>query len=418
MNLLAALFGHPVVEAAVRIAGLALLAGVVTAIAAFIYRVRARTQFPEGPTLIIGLGTVAIYLNTRLIFVQFIGNTGDPLTVGEAILNISVFVAAGIASYGGRYAGDSLGTSERLDWRVLQPDFNPIVRAVGRFITVTLPDEIDDIDGYDPVRDETKTALAGQTLEFPRGLTVETLQSQLTARLKEEHDIGYVDVELTVDGSVEFLAVGQRAAGIGPTLPPKSAAVAVRADPPFSATAGDTVQLWRTDDDGRQARLGTAELRASVDDVTTVATDEAIAERVDPTVDYRLMTLAADSHADREFAAMLRRGDETMSIVEITPESALVGVSVGALDVTIIAIRSSGGDVDTIPKRDRLIRGDEQLFAIGRPDTLRKLDSSSGARTVTESETPLAAASAIDWEPESGADSGRERLTYGGDGEE
>ncbi|WP_226004164.1 TrkA C-terminal domain-containing protein [Natrinema salinisoli] len=413
MSLAASLFGHPVVEAVVHIGGLALLAGVVTAISAFVYRVRARTQFPEGPTLILGLGAVAIYLNTRLIFIQFIGNTGDALTVSEALLNISVFVTAGIASYGGRYAGDSIGTSKRLNWGMFQPDFNPIVRAVGRFITVTLPEEIDDIDGYDPVRDETKRAIAGETLEFPRGLTVGDLQSQLTARLKEDHDVGYVDVDLAADGTVEFLAVGQRAAGIGPTLPPNSAAVAVRADPPFSATAGDTVQLWRTDSDGAQARLGTAELRASVDDVTTVATDEAVAKKVDPAVDYRLMTLAADSHADREFAAMLRRGDETMSVFDVSAESVLVGVSVAALDATIIAIRSSGGDVDTIPKRDRIIQAGEQLFAIGRPETLRKLDAASGVQSVAESETPPAAGSAIDWESDTTTD--RDALTYDGE---
>jgi hypothetical protein len=413
VSLVASLFGHPLVETVVHIAGLAFLAGVVTALSAFVYRIRARTQFPEGPTLILGLGAVAIYLNTRLIFVQFIGDTGDPLTVSEALLNISVFVTAGFASYVGRYAGDSVGTSDRLNWSVFQPDFNPIVRAVGRVITVTLPEEIDDIDGYDPVRDETKRAIAGTTLEFPRGLTVGDLQSQLVARLKEDHDVGYVDVDLTADGTVEFLAVGQRAAGIGPTLPPNSAAVAVRSDPPFSATAGDTVQLWRTDSDGKQTRLGTAELRASVDDVTTVATDEAIADRVDPTVDYRLMTFPADTHADREFAAMLRRGDETMSIVEITAESPLVGASVAALDATIIAIRSADGDVATIPKRDRRIGAGEQLFAIGRPDTLRKLEAASGVRSIAESETPLAADSAIDWESDTG--SSRNPLTYDGE---
>lgn len=410
MSAIASLFGHPIVEVVVRIAGLGLLAGAVTTLAAFVYRVRARTQFPEGPTLILGLGVVAIYLNTRLIFVQFIGDIGDPLTVSEALLNISVFTVAGLASYGGRYAGDGLGTSERLNWGTFQTDFNPIVRAVGRFITVTLPEEIDDIDGYEPVRAETKRAIAGEQFEFPRGLTVEELRSQLAARIKEDHDVGYVDADLTDDGTVEFLAVGQRAAGIGPTLPPKAAAVAVRADPPFGATAGDTVQLWRTDSDGTRERLGTAELRASVGDVATVATDEAVAERVDPAVDYRLMTLAADSHADREFAAMLRRGDETMSIVEVDAESSLVGDIIGSLEATIIAIRSSGAEVETLPKRDREIRAGEQLFAIGRPDTLRKLDDASGARLLTEFETPLAD-DAIDWEGDTGSD--RESLTYG-----
>ncbi|MFC7114098.1 potassium transporter TrkA [Natronoarchaeum sp. GCM10025703] len=307
MNFLTMLVSHPLVAAAIRIAGLALLAGAVTTLATYMYRVRARTELPEGATLIIGLGVVAIYLNTRLVFVQFVGGTGDPFSVSEALVNVGVFVVAGIASYGGRRLGDWAGTSERISWGRLQPDFSPIVRAAGRFITVTLPDEIDDIEGYDPVEEETRQALAGRKLDFPRGLTVTELESGLTARLKEGHDIGYVDVDLALDGTVEYFAVGRRVAGIGPTLPPKTAAVAVRADPPFSATPGDTVQIWDVAD-GRDERIGTAELRASVDSVATLATDETVAARIDPTTEYRLMTLSADPHPDREFAAMLRRG--------------------------------------------------------------------------------------------------------------
>jgi hypothetical protein len=244
-----------------------------------------------------------------------------------------------------------------------------------------LPDEIDDIDGYDPVEEETRQALAGRKLDFPRGLTVTELESGLTARLKEGHDIGYVDVDLALDGTVEYFAVGRRVAGIGPTLPPKTAAVAVRADPPFSATPGDTVQIWDVAD-GQDERIGTAELRASVDSVVTLATDERVAERIDPTAEYRLMTLSADSHPDREFAAMLRRGEETMSVVEIGADSPFVGKPIGGLDATIIAVRTHGGAVETIPGRERSIGAGDDLFAIGRPDALRKLEATTGVQVV------------------------------------
>lgn len=392
MSVVTAIAGHPWVAGLLRVVGLAVLAAGMTATAAFVYRTRVRTRFPDGATLILGLGVVAIYLNTRLIFIQFVGETGDPLTVDEALVNVAVFVVAGGASYGGRYVGDRLGTSDRISWRGLRPDFSPIVRAAGRFITVTIPAEIGDIEGYDPVADETKKALAGRTLDFPRGLTVTELQSELAARLREDHEVGYVDVDLAADGTVEFLAVGRRAAGIGPTLPPKSAAVAIRADPPFSATPGDTLQVWHGGETDAE-RLGAAELRASVGAVATVAMDEATAGRIDPSVDYRLMTLSADSHPDREFAAMLRRSDETMSIVEIDTASPLVGTAIGGLDVTIIAVRSPEGDVETIPKRDRAIREGDELFAVGRPDTLRKLESSNATRLVASGDELLAGAS-------------------------
>lgn len=398
MTLATAVLSNPLVRMVLRVLGLALLAGTVTAVVSFVYRARVRTQFPEGATLIVGLGVVAISLNTRLVFVQFVGTGGDLLSVSEALLNVVVFFVAGIASYGGRYAGNKLGASGRLSWKWLQPDFAPIVRATGRFITVTIPEDIDDITGYAAVQEETKTALAGRALDFPRGLTVEELQSQLSDRLKEAHNIGYVDVELTTEGDIEYLAVGQRPAGLGPTLPPNSAAVAVRADPPFSATAGDTVQLWHSSD-GTEERLGTGELRASAGAVVTLAVDEDVAASVDPTVDHRLMTLSADSYPDREFAAMLRRGDETMHLVEVSAESPLVGTSVGALDVTVIAIRTPAGEVNTIPKRGHVLQAGDCLFAIGRPELLRKLVAVQG--TLTIGGDPIPSATSAGFKPES-----------------
>lgn len=394
MSLLAAILGHPLVEVITRIGGLSLLAGVVTAFAAFVFRARVRVALPEGAALILGLGAVAIYLNTRLILVQFIGDTGDPLTTSEALLNVSVFIAAGVACYGGRYAGDKAGASNRIDWGWLQPDLSPIVRATGRSITVTLPDDVADIDGYDEVAPETKKKLAGRTLHFPKGITLSELSAQAVARLKEDHDIGYVDVDIAVDGTVEYLAVGQRASGIGPTLPPDYAGVAVRADPPFSATSGDTVQVWRIDQDGTETRLGTAELRASVDNVVTLSMNETVAAKIDPTDTHRLMTLSAEAHPDREFAAMLRRGDETMSVFEFTADSPFLGSSVKALDVAVIAVRASDGTVETIPQRDRLIQAGDCLYAIGQPDALRKLESATGTELLENEFHRAAAATA------------------------
>jgi hypothetical protein len=382
VSVLASILDVAMVGALLRVCGLALLAGVVTAAVAFAYRVRARAQFPEGPALIVGLGVVAIYLNTRLALVQFIGEGGISLSAGEATVNIVVFVTAGTAATVGRRVGDGAATSNRFGWEAFRPTLTPIVRAAGRFITVTLPEEIDDIEGYDSVPDEHKRTLAGRTFDFPRGLSVAELETQLELRLKGNHDVGYVDVEVDETGAVTYLAVGRGAAGIGPTLPPGGAAVAVRADPPFSATSGDTVQIWHDGDEG--GRVGTAELRASVGRVATVATERAVADRIDPTREYRLMTLSADSRPDREFAAMLRRGDETMGTVTVSETSALVGLSSRALDLAIIAVRSADGETETLPKRGRAVRAGDQLFALGRPDRLRKLEALAEPRAAAD----------------------------------
>lgn len=366
---------HPSIEAFVSIVALSLLAFVVTLIVTLVFRVRTGHTFPEGATLIVGLGVVAIYLNTRLSLIQFISSQGEMISVGEVLLNILVFVTAGVASHAGRQLGDAAGSSDRFTWKRLQSDLSPIVRATGRFITVSIPETIEDIEGYDPVDAEMKRVIAGKTMDFPIGLTLEELHSQVTARLKEEHDIGYVDVDLDRDGTITHLAVGQRAAGLGQTIPPNSVGVAVPADPPFSASPGDTVQLWRIDDDGTETRLGTAELRASIGSVATLIIDETRATEVDLTADYRLMTLSANSHPEREFAAMLRREEETMNIIEIQDESSLIGESVGNLDVTVVAVRSADGEIVSISEQDHRIQAGDDLFALGLPEALRQLES-------------------------------------------
>ncbi|MDZ7849751.1 MAG: TrkA C-terminal domain-containing protein [Halodesulfurarchaeum sp.] len=368
-------------ESLLHVAGLVLLAGGTTAVAAFLYRVRVRHKLPEGATLILGLGVVALYLNTRSLFVGFVQGGATPPTVSEATVNVLVFLGAAIASYGGHRLGDQLAQSDRLSWGVLASDLSPIVRAAGRHIAVTLPETIADIEGYDPVDPETKAALEGRTLDFPRGLTVGELEAQLLARLKEKYDVGYVDVDLTADGTVAYLGVAKRPAGIGPTLPPNAAAVAVRADPPFSATAGDVVQVWDVTETG-VSKLGTGELRASLGSIATVITDPEVAAVIDPERTYRLLTLAADSHPDREFAAMLRRADETMRVFVVDSDSPLVGISVAALSVTVLGIRRPDGEVETIPNRTRTIGAGDELFAIGRPEPLRKLESAAGIEPV------------------------------------
>ena len=366
--------------AVLHVLGLLALAGATTALAGFLYRVRVRRPLPDGATLILGLGVVALYLNTRSLFVQFVQGGVTAPTVGEALLNLGVFAATVVISLGGRRAGDRLGQSDRLSWGWLARDLSPIVRAGGRHISVTLPEEIADLDGYEPVPAETKAALAGRTLDFPRGLTVAELESQLEARLAEQFEVGFSDVELAPDGTVSYLGLAARPVGLGHTLSPGEVAVALRADPPFSGTAGDTVQLWTTGED--PTRLGTAEFRARAGDVVTVAADRELAAAIDPAATYRLVTLPAGPRADREFAAMVRRQAETMRTLTVTADSPLVGSSVAALAVTILAIRDPAGEVTPIPDRTRLLSAGDVLSVLGRPETLRQLEATPGTESV------------------------------------
>lgn len=360
-----------------RIAGLAVAAGLAAMVSALGYRWYVTQRAPTGAIVLVGLGVVAAYLNTQTALGQVIDGAAT-VSLAAAAFNIGAVIAATGASVVGHRAGDRTGVAllSRSGMETID-DLTRVVRAGGRVITVELPDEIDDIAGYEPVDPETKEALAGQSLLFPRGLTVAQLRSRLVTRLKTDYGLGHVDIDLD-DGSVSHLAVGRRVAGLGPTLPPESVAVAIRADPSYAAGPGDLVQIWSEDGTRRYCN---AELRATSGEVATVAVDAGDAATLDRTERYRLVTLATDARPDREFVSLLRAADETMGVVEIDSGGALADTPVGALEVTVIAVVPAGSDgsIETLPPRDRVLAGGDSIYVIGAPDALRAVESAAAA---------------------------------------
>ncbi|WP_128476465.1 cation:proton antiporter regulatory subunit [Halorussus pelagicus] len=396
MNLLTAL-ERPVVAVA-RIVGLAALSGGVATVVGVLYRTYAREEIPEGLAVLVGLGVVGGWLNTTTALRQFLG-TGETVPSLEVVaVNVAAFaLGAGAAAVGARSGSRVIADALSLAG---EGDVGRFVQSVGRFVTVDLPEEIGDIDGYEPLDAETADSLSGTSLRFPRGLTVAQLRERLVERLRDDYGVGHIDVELDDDGSVEYLAAGGRAVGLGPTLAPGTVAVAVRADPAFSASAGDLVQVWRRgespgdgsadgsgdasapdDDSERPARVATAELRAAVGDVVTLALDADAAADLDLDATYRLVTLPTEPRADREFSARLRSADETVGAVTLAADSPLVGAPVGSLAATVVAVRDAHG-VETIPGDDRLFAPDDTLYVVARPDLLRKVETAAGGESV------------------------------------
>ncbi|QSG09148.1 hypothetical protein [Halapricum desulfuricans] len=367
-----------------RIAGVAVAAGLVAAISALVYRWYATQRAPIGAIVLVGLGVVAAYLNTQTALGQVIEGAAT-VSLEAAAFNIGSVLAGAGASVVGHRTGDHVGVTllSRSGMDAFD-DLTRVVLAGGRVIRVELPGEIDDVVGYDPVDPETKDALAGQSLLFPRGLTVAQLRERLGSRLRDDYGVGHVDLELDADGTVTHLAVGRRIAGLGPTLPPESVAMAIRADPSYAAGPGDLVQIWSGD--GQQHRCN-AELRATAGEVVTVAIDAADATKLDPDERYRLVTLATDGRPDREFVSLLRAADETMGVVDINPESALAGTSVGALDVTVVAVVSADPDsgIETLPAGERALSGGESIYVIAAPDELRTVETAAAARSTPDS---------------------------------
>lgn len=385
MSVLAQLaIGDNVLVDIARIVVLTAIAGFFGLVVGVAHRWYTKEQVPEGLSVLIGLSVVALYLNTAGALGDIIGGQEAFLTLEAAIFNVvTFFIAAAVAAGGGRL-GDRMGVSlfAVSGSKTVDRDVSRLVKTVGRVTTVQVPEELNDIDGYDPVDAATKEKLAGQTLLFPRRLTIEELRNRIIERLKTDYGVGHVDLDLAEDGTIEYLALGSRESGIGPTLPPGSAAVAVKTDPANNASPGDSVQLWTAGDTTTGTtpqRVTNAELRGTAEDVATVAVDEEEARKLDTETRYRLVTLPVEPRTDREFAAQLRAAAETMGVVTIAEGSSLVNSTVGSLDIAVVAVRTTTGDIEAIPTRTRELSPGETVYAIARPDRLRKLEAGAAA---------------------------------------
>jgi hypothetical protein len=361
-----------------RLLAFAVGAALVGGVAALVYRWYTKFRLPVWLSVLLGLSLVSLYLNTVGVFSELLDGETGIFSARLVVFNVLSLALGGAAAPLGRLVGDRIATDvfAVAGAKELDVEVSRLVRSVGRITDVTLPedpDDIEDIEGYDPVARTTKETLAGKTLIFPRRLTVADLEARLVTRLQDDYDVGHVDVELA-DGTVTYLALGSRATGIGPTLAPGTVAVAVRADPANGASPGDRVQVWRTDPEPK--RLLTAELRAHVDDVATLAVDEEDATRLAAAETYRLVTLPSEPQAEREFASLLRAAEETMYVVTVGEGSDLVDTAVRDLDATVVAVKSLDGGIDTLA-RDRTLAAGDEVYLVARPETFRRLDARS-----------------------------------------
>ncbi|NLV09834.1 potassium transporter TrkA [Halomicrobium mukohataei] len=366
------------VDTVARIAGTAVLAGFLAAAVALFYRWYVRERVPAGLALLVGLsGVAAVAGATSLLAQQLVPGGAEPDALA-ALLNVVTFLVGGLGAYAGMRVGDVLGIDlfAATGGNGIDGEVSQLVKAVGRVIAVEIPEEIDDVVGYDPVAAATRETLAGRTFLFPRRLTQAELRERFVSRLKTDYGVGHVDVEFDETGAIEYLALGSRAAGIGPTLPPATNAVAIRADPANAASAGDLVQVWESDP---PRRVLTGELRGVADEIVTVAIDAADTPKLDPTSRYKLVTLPVQDRPDREFASLLRAADETLATVTVAPGSSIDGAPVGSLSVTVAAVTRDDEQPVPLPARDRVLRAGDVLYAIATPDALRKLEAATAA---------------------------------------
>lgn len=166
-----------------HVVGFAVLSGLLALGAAFVYRERTTREIPLGTGVLIGVSLVAIWLNARAILSgSFVGDLAMT-DYGTGYYLLGVVVAAVALAEGGRRVGDYLASDvfniERID---SDSAIASLLKSAGVVVTIELPEEIADLDGYPPVDDAIKRRLAGRTFQFPHRLP----EALLVARIEGE----------------------------------------------------------------------------------------------------------------------------------------------------------------------------------------------------------------------------------------
>jgi hypothetical protein len=352
-----------------EIAGLAAAAALATAVVALIYRWYVREPVPSNVARLLGLTAVAAILNTTTAFGQVLGGAEGPLSLSAVVFNTTAFLAGALAAPLGRLLGDRTAAALAVAAGAVEVDaeVGRLVQAVGGLSVVELPESsrsIGDVDGYEPVARETKRALAGRTFLFPRRLRVGDLQERLSARLRTDYEVGYVDVELEPDGTVTYLALGRHPVGLGHSLPPETAAVAVRADPPNGAGPGDVVRVWRDPPEGDPERVCLAEVRGVAEDTVTLAVGESIASTL-AGGRYRLVTLPYTRSAERSFLGLLAGSDTTLSTATVERAA-----DDDTLPATVLAVETD--DTVRLATPQETFPVGATLYLLGTPEAIRR----------------------------------------------
>ncbi|APW96795.1 hypothetical protein CHINAEXTREME_02975 [Halobiforma lacisalsi AJ5] len=387
--------------ALINVLGFALLATIAATGIAFAYRRYGTRRLPIGVSALAGLAAVGLPLNVAATRGTAVIVGTDPFHHATAVYVLGAAFAGTVAAEGGRRIGDHLACEvygiEPIPDTV---EAAAVLRSARLSGPIHLPETIADADGYPVVNRETKRTLEGRTMLFPHALSIDDLESRLIDRLERDYGIGHASVDLARDGTVERLAIGGRRRGSSRTLPPDTAAVAVRADPPADATAGDPVELWTDRPDGVDSRrlAATGTLRATDETTATIAIDLADASAFDPAgngstasgPEYRLVTRPEMPTAVPELLAALETAPETVVRARVESGSDLENEFVDWVPGRVLLVErghedgGSGTELVPFPATDHTLSAGDALYALGTPAELEPLFA-TGAGSVDDS---------------------------------
>ncbi|WP_135667324.1 hypothetical protein [Halorhabdus rudnickae] len=367
-------------DASVQLVGLGLAAAVVATGWTVLYRRRTTRPLPPGSGAFLGVSTVAAWMFVEIVLRGSLVGSLPYEHHGSAIYGVAGLSLGGVVGAVGRPLGDRIACVvygiERL---VAERDVARLLRSARVLTVVTVSDSVSDTEGYSPASNKTKRALAGAQFRLPSRLSEDELIDRLETRIVADYDVDHASVTFD-DGAVASLSVGRRRSSLGPTLPPDTVAVGIRADPAGDASPGDAVEIWETGPDATRL-VARGRLRASSEERATVVVDRDDAARFDPTTRYRLVTPSETPSDHYRLTSLLRDVEETTIAVSVADDDDLLGEFVGWLPGSALAIERDD-EVLVLPDDRVTLQSDDIVFLVGLPSAFAERLNISEARTV------------------------------------
>lgn len=356
----------------IGLAGTATMAAVVAVLLSAGYRAVTTRSPLSGAVGLLALAVVSTYLTVTLVTTgQVLEGVPADHHYSAGYLLATVLLAGTTAvtcrRLGDRAACQVVGLS-RIDADGDQAD---ALRAARLAVACDLPTSIDRLAGSRPVDPETLESISGSTVHLPHGLSASDRRSRLESHLESAFAVDVASVELAADGTVDRVAVGTRATGLGSLVPPERVAVAVRTTSPPAGGRGDPVDCWSTGEETRLVATGT--LHSSDDAVATVLVDRDRVDDLSMGDRYRLVTGPEEPTDGYALAGMLRTVDERVLTWTVEDDGPLAGEFVGWLPGRVLVV-SRGEDLLALPADSETLHPGDRLWMLAAPDALSAFD--------------------------------------------
>ncbi|MFB6096513.1 MAG: potassium channel family protein [Haloferacaceae archaeon] len=392
------------------------LTGVFTGFLAFLlafgFKYLAGVKVSDRIGLMLGLGVAGLQGG-------LLGLLRDPALLQSPTIVAALLVVLLTTLYAhqkGADLGDRLpkGALRRRLWR--RTLSSEAVERIGRFgqVRVRVVGEVDDVEGYPPLPERLRSAIADHAWTFPADLPLSELETRFADRLRTEYDLS--EVRVAVDGEARAtVAAAPPSGGLSRRVSSDRRAVSVDAPLPAGLARGDEVELAVGDeritgtvvsatpgrrgeretgeeettdgaDDGEGHVEGTVDRAGSGatggagggDGRATVAVAPGQVERLVTGEVHRLLARSRGGGPEFELVSLLHRGENRFRRLQVRADGEFVDATLRELDlrerfgIDVLAIQRAG-EWTFAPDGDVLLQAGDDLFAAGPRDGLDAL---------------------------------------------